>query len=242
VDIKKCVIATQAINYKFQETREKLNDSFREKLPKNGATLLFRECDEGIETDQRKYVTHLLGGVKFFFKAGEFFQNNYYVLPLLVEHVINVAKGDGCDILIDTYCGSGLFALSSSKLFNHVYGVEISDIAVNSAIECAKINGINNAEFICGASEAIFSKVSMLPSFKAVVIIDPPRKGCDQAFLEQLINFKPKKIVYVSCDPATQARDCKYIIQEGYKITDVTPFDLFPQTRHIENVITFLRN
>lgn len=94
---------------------------------------------------------------------------------------------------------------------------------------------------MCASSEAIFSKVQDLPRDNTVIILDPPRKGCDDSFLNQLIKFYPKKICYVSCDPATQARDAKIIIEGGYKIIDVTPFDLFPQTRHIENVIVFIR-
>ena len=95
---------------------------------------------------------------------------------------------------------------------------------------------------MCASSEAIFSKVQDLPRDNTVIIIDPPRKGCDELFLTQLINFNPKKIVYVSCDPATQARDTTSIVAGGYQVRDITPFDLFPQTRHIENVITFIRD
>ena len=242
VDIDKCVIATPDINNKYANIRSTLNEAVKLKLPKNGATLLFRECDEGIITDQRASVSHTLGDIKFYFKAGEFFQNNYHVLPLLVDYVVQVAQGDGCNRLIDAYCGSGLFALSASKYFESVSGVEVSEIAVNAAIETAKLNGITNSEFLCGSSENIFSKVSHLPADQTVIILDPPRKGCDEVFLNQLVSFRPKKIVYVSCDPATQARDAKFVVSNGYSIQKVQPFDLFPQTRHIENVITFIRN
>jgi tRNA/tmRNA/rRNA uracil-C5-methylase (TrmA/RlmC/RlmD family) len=106
----------------------------------------------------------------------------------------------------------------------------------------AKLNNVTNVEFICGVSERIFSKVSHFPRDNTVIIIDPPRKGCDEPFLKQLFAFLPKALVYVSCDPATQARDAKEIVAAGYSIVDVSPFDLFPQTRHIENVMTFVRN
>lgn len=120
--------------------------------------------------------------------------------------------------------------------------MEVSELAVEAAKRNAHRNNITNVEFVCGVSEAIFEKVSYLPNNETVIILDPPRKGCDEVFLQQLFQFKPKKIVYVSCDPATQARDAKAIVADGYTILDVTPFDLFPQTRHIENVMVFLRN
>ena len=243
VDVDECIIGTKSINEVYSTTRKDVAESVKKKLPKKGATLLFRECDEGVITDPRQTVTHTLKGIKFSFKAGEFFQNNHYVLPMLVDHVLKMAQGDGCNLLVDAYCGSGLFALSASKLFDFVYGIEVSEIATSAATETAGLNNICNVDFTCGVSERIFSKVSKLCTAEnTVMIIDPPRKGCDQSFLDQFAAFGPKKLVYVSCDPATQSRDAKFIIQNGYSIVDVTPFDLFPQTRHIENVITFIRD
>jgi 23S rRNA (uracil1939-C5)-methyltransferase/tRNA (uracil-5-)-methyltransferase len=122
-----------------------------------------------------------------------------------------------------------------------VYGVEVSDLAVRAAEESARINKIKNVQFVAGSSEAIFLKVKHLERSKTVIVLDPPRKGCDSIFLSQLFEFSPKLIVYVSCDPATQARDAKEIINAGYDVIDITPFDLFPQTRHIENVMSFLK-
>lgn len=138
---------------------------------------LYRECDEGIVKDERKFVSHTVGGIKFSFKAGEFFQNNYFILPKMVDHVIQMVISSGCDYLIDTYCGSGLFALSAAKHFLKVYGIEVSKLAVDSAFETAKVNDIQNAEFLCGESEKIFSSVAHLPSEKTAIVIDPPRKG-----------------------------------------------------------------
>jgi tRNA (uracil-5-)-methyltransferase len=224
---------------KYAEARKSIEKSAVGK--KKGATLLFREADDGVvETDNRAYITQTVKNIKFKFKAGEFFQNNPYVLSLMQEHVVKAAVGHGCKYLIDTYCGSGLFSLCAADQFTHVFGVEISEPAVRAATQTAAANGIKNAEFLCGASEQIFSKVKHLRRNETVIVVDPPRKGCDAAFLEQLFVFGPRKIVYVSCDPATQARDAKLIVAEGYEVVDVTPFDLFPQTRHIENVMTFI--
>ncbi|RYH26441.1 class I SAM-dependent RNA methyltransferase [archaeon] len=188
----------------------------------------------------RKTITQSVMGLKFKVKAGEFFQSNPHVLPSLIDHVCKQAVGPGdCRYLIDTYCGSGLFALSSAGQFETVYGVEISALAIASAKENAHINNITNTQFLQGLSTAIFQTVSHLNPAQTVVVIDPPRKGCDDKFLTQLFAFRPKRLVYVSCDPSTQARDAMAIVASGYKIVDITPFDLFPQTRHIENVISF---
>ena len=242
IDIDQCMIATPNINEKYLLARRAVTDMVAKKMPKKGATLLFRECEEGVETDHKKIVSQKVRDVVFKFKAGEFFQNNAYVLPLMVNHVILQATAVGCSHLIDTYCGSGLFAISAAKHFETVIGVEVSDLAVTAAIANAKLNTVDNVEFICGVSERIFSKVSHFPRDSTIMIIDPPRKGCDDAFLKQLFTFLPKALIYVSCDPATQARDAKEIVTAGYKVTDITPFDLFPQTRHIENVMTFIRS
>jgi 23S rRNA (uracil1939-C5)-methyltransferase/tRNA (uracil-5-)-methyltransferase len=239
IDIDRCLIATPRINEKYKETRATLATAV---MPKGkGATLLFRDCEEGVETDPRKVVSQRVGDVMFRFKAGEFFQNNAFILPLLVEHVLAQAKGDGCIHLIDTYCGSGLFAITAATQFDSVYGVEVSDLAVRAAIANAELNKLKNVQFMTGVAEQIFSTVRHLNADQTVIIIDPPRKGCDDVFLNQLFQFRPKKLVYISCDPSTQARDTKAILAAGYTIKDCTPFDLFPQTRHIENVLTFVR-
>ena len=166
-------------------------------------------------------------------------------MQLMVDHVLKFATGDGCTELIDTYCGSGLFALCAASSFAQVLGVEISEKAIDAAKKNAALNNITNAQFISGVSEDIFGlasqKIPLAKRDNAVVIIDPPRAGCDERFLSQLFKFGPKKLVYVSCDPATQARDAKVIAANGYRVVDVTPFDLFPQTRHIENVMVFMR-
>ena len=193
-----------------------------------------RSHDAGVATDPRELVRQTVAGVAFQFAAGEFFQNNLLVLPQLVALVLDHAAEGGCEHLIDAYCGSGLFALCGAARFKHVWGVEISKkgalpsgyciisshspsrfAAVDYARASAAANGIQNAEFLRGAAEDIFSPVAQrLPPAaapdatgclrpSACVIVDPPRAGCDEAFIKQLALFSPRKVVYVSCDPVS---------------------------------------
>ena len=246
VDIPKCAIATAAINDIYDAHRRFVKGRFGATTSKMGATLLFRDVcsDHGgglVETDNRAIVTQRVRGLRFQYQAGEFFQTNPYVLPLLVEHVIDRVSEYGCSYLIDAYCGCGLFSLSASSRFKSVVGIEINQQATRLAQKNAALNGIDNASFIDGNVERIFQDVVGMNSDQAVVVIDPPRRGCTEDFLSQLFAYRPRVIVYVACNPTTQARDAKQIVEAGYRIDDITPFDMFPQTRHIENVITFSR-
>ena len=149
------------------------------------------------------------------------------------------AAASGARHLVDAYCGSGLFALTAAPAFARVAGVEISESSVRFARENAAANGIANATFLAADAATIFAGLD--PSFIAadtVVVIDPPRKGCDAVFLQQLFAYGPRAVVYVSCDPATQMRDLTHFLAAGYELTAAQPFDLFPQTRHLECVLT----
>ena len=146
--------------------------------------------------------------------------------------------------LVDCYCGSGLFCLSASKDFEVCVGIEVNDKAVEEARENAALNGVENCEFVAASAEQIFygGQVQTYPKDKTCVVIDPPRKGASEEFLEQLLKFGPKRIVYMSCGPDTQARDAKILLASGaYELREVVPFDLFPQTRHIESCAVFER-
>lgn len=175
------------------------------------------------------------------FLAGDFFQNNPFILPAFAGYVRDQAAAGNARFLIDAYCGSGLFALASAAKFQRVAGIEVSETSVTFARENAAANGITNASFLAGDAAAIFAGVDFPPTDTAVVI-DPPRKGCDEPFLRQLFSFGPRAVVYVSCDPATQMRDLRQFLAAGYVLTAIQPFDLFPQTRHLECVITLKRS
>jgi 23S rRNA (uracil1939-C5)-methyltransferase/tRNA (uracil-5-)-methyltransferase len=237
IDVEQCPIATEAINAALPEAREEARRAGGKKRRQRGGTLLMREVLEGVVTDPQEIVSERVGDYTFQFKAGEFFQNNPFILPEMVEHVAREASMEGARFLVDAYCGVGLFALSTSKSFELSAGVEISEPAVRWAQANATICNIKNVRFVIGKAEAIFNGLKFSGEETAVVI-DPPRKGCDASFRQQLMQFRPKRIVYVSCDPATQARDLKEFVEAGYDITLIQPFDLFPHTRHIENVVS----
>ena len=235
VDVEQCVIATDAINQALPEMREKAIMEGGKKRRQRGGTLLLRETLEGVVNNPKAVVSEKVGALTFQFKAGEFFQNNPFILPDLVEFVKSHASSDEITHLVDAYCGVGLFALSLSEAFESVVGVEISEAAIQLAKVNAQIHAIDNVRFQIGKAEAIFQHIKFSGE-NTSVIIDPPRKGCDLAFIEQLLEFNPRKIIYVSCDPATQARDLKYFVEKAYQLKEVQPFDLFPHTRHIESV------
>jgi 23S rRNA (uracil1939-C5)-methyltransferase/tRNA (uracil-5-)-methyltransferase len=130
-----------------------------------------------------------------------------------------------------------LFALTAASRFESVLGVEVDPAAVRNATENAAANGIANCHFLAASAEHIFAEVRT-PAARTAVLLDPPRRGADPAFLQQLIAYNPRRIVYVSCAPDTQARDLKPLLAANYTVTDAQPFDLFPQTRHIESIIT----
>jgi len=174
------------------------------------------------------------------FLARDFFQNNPFILPAFTRYVRDQAAAGGARFLVDAYCGSGLFALAAAGAFERVAGIEISESSVRFARGNAEANGIGNATFSAGDAAAIFAGLEF-PAAETAVIIDPPRKGCDASFLAQLFAYGPRSVIYVSCDPATQMRDLKEFLAAGYTLSAVQPFDLFPQTRHLECVLTLCR-
>jgi len=233
VDVPQCPIASEAINKKLPEIRETIHRNAA--TYKRGATILIREALEGVVTDPGAMITEEVTGKRFRFQAGEFFQNNPFILEELTGYVAEKASFGNCRFLVDTYCGSGLFALTAADRFEKVAGVEISENAIRSAEENAKLNGIENCTFLAGDASSIFEGVTFPPE-ETAVIIDPPRKGSDELFLRQLFAFRPKRVVYVSCNPATQIRDLQFFVENDYQLDSVQPFDLFPQTKHLECV------
>lgn len=239
IDVPHCDIAMPELNEKLTEVREDVRANASRY--KRAATLLLRASQGAVLTQSSQIATEVVDGIRFEFQAGDFFQNNPFILPAFVQHVAEEARASGARFLLDTYCGSGLFALSLARHFEQVTGVEISESSVAKATHNAQLNGITNASFLAGSAERIFAGVKHDPS-ETAVIVDPPRAGCGDSFLSQLFAFAPRAVVYVSCNPATQMRDLVKFVEAGYALQKVQPFDLFPQTRHLECVMTLVKH
>ena len=248
VDVPRCPIATDAINVELTAARGRVRAKAAAGDYERGATLLLREASGAVTTDYDAVIIETVADperpdaapLRLRFLARDFFQNNPFILPAFTAYVRAQAAASGARFLVDAYCGSGLFALVCARAFERVAGVEISESSVVFAKQNAELNGIANATFLAGDASAIFAGLEF-PSAETAMVIDPPRKGCDEAFLSQLFEYGPKVVVYVSCDPATQMRDLRAFTAAGYAVTAVQPFDLFPQTRHLECVTTLRR-
>jgi tRNA (uracil-5-)-methyltransferase len=202
-------------------------------------------------TDHKSTVREKVGNHLFEYPGGSFFQNNNSVLVPLTEYVRDVIFPTGPPErpnpthLVDAYCGSGLFAITLSRHFDIVAGIELSSDSIRSATHNARLNGIPEGKctFRAGDAANIFAAVEEFPPDRTVLVIDPPRKGCDDRFIEQLLAFRCRTVVYVSCNVHTQARDVGAIVNktEGgirgrYVLESLRGFDLFPQTAHVESV------
>ena len=229
---------------------QKLVDSLKEKLGKALKTVVLNVNkkktnvilgDKNINIYGDGYITDELCGNKIRINPLSFYQVNRDMAELLYKKAAEYIKPENKNIL-DLYCGAGTIGLSFASKAKSIIGVEIIEQAVEDAKYNAQANGITNARFICAdALEA--SKMLKEEGIKTdAVVLDPPRKGCDSEVLSIVANqFSPERIVYVSCDCATLARDCKILEEMGYKVKEYTPADLFPRTSHIESVALLVR-
>ncbi|KAK7204450.1 tRNA(m5U54)methyltransferase [Myxozyma melibiosi] len=263
VDIEECPLTTPAINEAYGKARDVIKD--KKHLFKRGVTLMYRESvKENSETNERETevitdfnatVTEYVNDFRFKYTARDFFQCNSSVLPKVTEYVREQLRRavppleDGSPApplkyLVDAYCGSGLFGITCSKDIDEVIGVEVSKMSVECAMLNAADNNVNNATFVEGDAAVIFGKIRT-PANQTTMILDPSRKGCDERFLNQLLDYQPRRVVYVSCNVHTQARDVEYILKSEkgahYVVDSLRGFDFFPQTHHVESVAVLTR-
>ncbi|MFD2446617.1 23S rRNA (uracil(1939)-C(5))-methyltransferase RlmD [Bacillus sp. CGMCC 1.16607] len=177
-----------------------------------------------------------IGDVKFAISSRSFYQVNPEQTKVLYEKALEYANLSGEETVIDAYCGIGTISLFLAKKARKVYGVEIVPEAIEDANRNAELNGISNVEFAVGQAEVVIPKWYKEGNKADVLVVDPPRKGCDEALLQTIIAMKPKKVVYVSCNPATLARDLRILEDGGYQTLEVQPVDMFPHTTHVECV------
>lgn len=190
----------------------------------------------------KEYIIDYIGDVKYQISPNSFYQVNPIQTKILYETALDYADLSGKETVWDLYCGIGTISLFMAKEAKQVYGVEIVEDAVLDARRNAKINNISNAEFFVGAAEEVLPRKYEEDSVYAdVIVVDPPRKGCEESLLRAIVEMSPKRLVYVSCDPATLARDLKYLGQNGYKLERVQPVDQFPHTVHVETIALIQR-
>lgn len=185
-------------------------------------------------------IQDTLSDVTFKISDQSFYQINSIQTEKLYQRAIEYAELKGEETILDTYCGIGTIGLYMAPKAQHVYGVEIVPEAIADAKQNATLNQFENTTFVCGKAEEVILKWKAQGIKPDVVMVDPPRKGCDETFLETLLELNPRKIVYISCNPSTQQRDAQQLAQQ-YKLTQITPVDMFPHTTHVEIVAQFER-
>ncbi|MFG6099264.1 23S rRNA (uracil(1939)-C(5))-methyltransferase RlmD [Leptolyngbyaceae cyanobacterium CCMR0082] len=188
----------------------------------------------------RLYLEEIFLGLRLRIQPTTFFQVNTAQAETLVSLVLEHLNLKGNETVIDAYCGIGTLSLPLARRAAHCVGIEFHPESVAQARQNAALNGLKNTEFFAGAVEKLLLEISAQQSSPVdVVVLDPPRKGCDRIVLETLVEIGPNRIVYMSCNPSTLARDLKILCSNGYGLTMVQPADFFPQTTHVE-CVTFL--
>ena len=193
----------------------------------------------------QEFITDYIGEIKYQISPLSFYQVNPVQTEKLYGLALDYAGLTGNETVWDLYCGIGTISLFLAKKAKQVYGVEIVPQAIDDARNNAKINDITNAEFYVGKAEEVlpeyykeYEKTHNGETAHAdVIVVDPPRKGCEESLLQTIVDMQPEKVVYVSCDSATLARDVKFLRANGYELKDVTPVDQFPHTVHVETVV-----
>ena len=185
-------------------------------------------------------ITDQLSETIFEISDQSFYQINSVQTEKLYQKAIDYAQLSGNEIVLDTYCGIGTIGLYMASVAKHVYGVEIVPSAIEDAKQNALINHFDNTTFECGKAEEVIIEWKQKGIEPDVIMVDPPRKGCEQVFIETLLELAPKRIIYISCNPSTQQRDAQ-LLANLYHLKEITPVDMFPHTTHIETVALFER-
>ena len=188
------------------------------------------------------YITDRIGDLKYQISPLSFYQVNSFQTQKLYEKALEYADLTGEETVWDLYCGIGTISLFLAQKAKFVRGVEIIPAAIENARDNAKLNGISNVEFFVGKAEEVLpEEYEKNGVYADVIVVDPPRKGCDVQLLETMVLMKPQRIVYVSCDSATLARDLRYLCDRGYELTRICPVDQFAHTVHVETVCLLSR-
>ena len=185
------------------------------------------------------YIEDVLMGLKFRISARSFYQINPVQTEKLYQKAIHLASLTGKERIVDAYCGIGTIGLIASDRVKQVIGIELNEDAVRDAMKNARANNVSNVEFYCDDAGDFMREMAANGEKVDVVFMDPPRSGSDEIFLSSVVQLAPKRVVYISCNPETMARDLEYLTDHGYRAITAWPFDMFPSTAHIE-VVTCL--
>jgi tRNA/tmRNA/rRNA uracil-C5-methylase (TrmA/RlmC/RlmD family) len=235
VNIERCEIMEETINEKMRLLRE------NKRLRSNTDAQLTIWSDSFVdEPCKKESIVRVVKEKNFLVPRDGFFQANLYLTDQLVDQVCRLTATNTINTLVDAYCGSGLFSIFLAPYAENVIGIEISEKSVKYAQINAENAGVKNVKFVHGDIENVLQE-KFLPSGNKIdlMVLDPPRIGCEKAVLKAMAAWQPQKIIYISCNPATQARDVKYLNEYGYDLQSLLPVDMFPQTEHIE-VIGFM--
>lgn len=245
VDTVECAISTPAINQAYQEMRDEIRQDI-ERLPEwvdfikfwdvsGQVHSVFLGARGEVDLRGREFLMHQVCGRQFKIPLLSFFQVNLSMLDDLVQCVGRFLDLKESDVLLDGFCGVGLFAVSLASQAKQCMGVEADRTAIQYARMNAEENNISNCKFLDKSVEkALKHPERYLEDVPNKVVLDPTRAGCEESMLRSLAEMQVKRIVYVSCNPATLARDLAYLSRNGYHLENVKPFDLFPQTKHCE--------
>lgn len=244
------LMITLVINGKTLPYSEVLIESFKSQLPELKTVVINTNTEDTNVVLGKKnkpvygegYITDILCGLKFKISPQSFYQVNRKGAELLYSKAAEYADLKGDEVLLDLYCGTGTIGLSMAHKAKKLIGVEIIPKAIEDAKENAKLNSIENARFICGDAAIAAETLKAEGLTPDVIIIDPPRKGCDKSLIKTISDFNPQRVVYVSCDPATLARDLAVFAELGFKAHEATPVDMFPRTSHVECVVKLSKN
>ena len=188
------------------------------------------------------YIEDVLCGLRFRISSKSFYQINPIQTEKLYGKAMELAGLSGTERVIDAYCGIGTIGMVAAKSAKEVIGVELNPDAVRDAVKNAKHNQMKNIRFYQEDAGRFMEKMAALGENADVVFMDPPRSGSTEQFMKSVVTLAPKKIVYISCDPQTQARDLKYLTRHGYKAMGAYPYDMFPFTKHAENIVLLTKN
>lgn len=231
IDIERCEIVDESINRSYKK--------FRKEAMIGGADILASRhvfwSEVGYPVPSQ--ITRVVNGKELQVPMGGFFQANTVLTGDLVDRIIAMSSLDTSKVVLDCYCGSGLFSIFVSPRAAKVFGIEHDRSSVGCARFNLRNNGCSNGVIYHGKVEQILNKKFIGKDFPIdVVLLDPPRMGCTNKVLSQILLLEPKKIIYISCNPAAQARDVRYLSDRGWHLKELQPLDMFPQTKHIETI------